>query len=342
MVGGGRRRFAFFLGGVQLAVDTTLVSALKGDGEPSRGAADRDGVALAEARRTKERTCSELVGPGSRARLVVLALEVGGRWSEEAKIFVRLLARARARNRDSSVEVAVVRDHCGMETSGERFHPRNVGFEVARYPSDGASRSSRVRKPWKAEASLFPSGNSPSARPHKVVRGVCASCSETSFLSRGGGDRSCGASRPHEGGVRRGPTQISKSASRGAETHLRQFIRWDRWRSKSADCGNMWRVGRDQCCSRTSSMCPRQQGLGLYRPYRHSCWESSFTWLEDRQTDLQEALISGDTSRVLELASKMTEGAEHLREITSVPEFHGDSGKLHALSHCFQDRVGVW
>ena len=176
-----------------MAVDTTLVSALKGDGEPSRGAADRDGVALAEARRTKERTCPEVVGPGSRARLVVLALEVGGRWSEEAKIFVRLLARARARNRDSSVEVAVVRDHCGMETSGERFHPRNVGFEVARYPSDGASRSSRVRKPWKAEASLFPSGNSPSARPHKVVRGVCASCSETSFLSRGGGDRSCRA-----------------------------------------------------------------------------------------------------------------------------------------------------
>ena len=33
-------------GGVQLAVDTTLVSALKGDGVPRRGAADRDGVAL--------------------------------------------------------------------------------------------------------------------------------------------------------------------------------------------------------------------------------------------------------------------------------------------------------
>ena len=50
-------------GGVQLAVDTTLVSALKGDGVPRRGAADRDGVALAEARRTKERTYPELVGP---------------------------------------------------------------------------------------------------------------------------------------------------------------------------------------------------------------------------------------------------------------------------------------
>ena len=56
-------------GGVQLAVDATLVSALRGDGNPRRGAATRDGVALTEARRAKERTYPELVGPGSRARL---------------------------------------------------------------------------------------------------------------------------------------------------------------------------------------------------------------------------------------------------------------------------------
>ena len=43
-------------GGVQLAIDTTLVSAVKGDGSPQRGAADRDGVALANARRRKMRT----------------------------------------------------------------------------------------------------------------------------------------------------------------------------------------------------------------------------------------------------------------------------------------------
>ena len=49
-------------GGAQLAVDTTLVSALKGDGEPRRGAADHDGVALAAARQTrKEHTLSDLV-----------------------------------------------------------------------------------------------------------------------------------------------------------------------------------------------------------------------------------------------------------------------------------------
>ena len=59
-------------GGVQVAIDTTLVSALRGDGNPGRGASTRDGVTLSEARRAKERVCPELVGPGARARLVRL------------------------------------------------------------------------------------------------------------------------------------------------------------------------------------------------------------------------------------------------------------------------------
>ena len=65
-------------GGSQLAVDTTLVCALHGDGTPHAGAADTDGVVLSRARRRKERTYPELVGPGCRSRLVVLAVE-GGR-----------------------------------------------------------------------------------------------------------------------------------------------------------------------------------------------------------------------------------------------------------------------
>ena len=52
-------------GGAQLAVDTTLVSALHCDGSARRGAAERDGVALDEARRRKERTYPELVQPKS-------------------------------------------------------------------------------------------------------------------------------------------------------------------------------------------------------------------------------------------------------------------------------------
>ena len=65
-------------GGSQLAVDTTLVCALRSDGTPHRGAAEADGVVLSRARQRKEQRHPELVGPGSRARLVVLAVEVGG------------------------------------------------------------------------------------------------------------------------------------------------------------------------------------------------------------------------------------------------------------------------
>ena len=76
-------------GGAQLAVDTTVVSLLHCDGSPHRGAADVDGAVLAAARRRKERTCPELVRPGRRARLVVLAGDVAGRWSEETVSFIR-------------------------------------------------------------------------------------------------------------------------------------------------------------------------------------------------------------------------------------------------------------
>ena len=68
-------------GGCQLAVDTTLVCAMHCDGTPKHGAPNIDGVVLEAARRRKERRYPELVGPRSRARLVVLAVEVGGRWS---------------------------------------------------------------------------------------------------------------------------------------------------------------------------------------------------------------------------------------------------------------------
>ena len=78
-------------GGAQLAVDTTLVSAHHCDGTAKPGAAH-----IVVARRRKERTHPELVGPRSRAKLVVLAGEVGGRWSEETLSFLRLLAAARA------------------------------------------------------------------------------------------------------------------------------------------------------------------------------------------------------------------------------------------------------
>ena len=57
-----------------------------------------DGAALAAARRRKEKTYPELTGQFGRARLVVLAGEVGGRWSDETQAFFRQLAKARARS----------------------------------------------------------------------------------------------------------------------------------------------------------------------------------------------------------------------------------------------------
>ena len=85
-------------GGVQLAVDTTVVSALHANGDARRNAARRDGMALEAARRRKERMYPELTARGGRARLVVLGVEVGGRWSTETRSFLSQLAHGRARS----------------------------------------------------------------------------------------------------------------------------------------------------------------------------------------------------------------------------------------------------
>ena len=63
---------------------------------PRRDSGRTAGAALRVAERAKARTYPELAR-GRRCRLVVLGLEVGGRWSPQAAEFVRLLARSRAR-----------------------------------------------------------------------------------------------------------------------------------------------------------------------------------------------------------------------------------------------------
>ena len=89
--------------GEALCCDATLVSPLRRDGH----LADRrvldglgedltdggDGFILERARRRKEARYPELGRHGT--RLVVLASEVGGRFSKEAQAFVRRLARLR-------------------------------------------------------------------------------------------------------------------------------------------------------------------------------------------------------------------------------------------------------
>ena len=54
------------------------------------------GAALRDARRRKEQTYPELLR-SRRCKLVVLGLEVGGRWSQEATSFIKLLAQHKAR-----------------------------------------------------------------------------------------------------------------------------------------------------------------------------------------------------------------------------------------------------
>ena len=81
--------------GVPLGCDATLVSPLHADGSCWRRADVEDGVAIRRGERDKEVTYPELVG-SSDLRLVVLACEVGGRWSASCVDVIRGLARHRA------------------------------------------------------------------------------------------------------------------------------------------------------------------------------------------------------------------------------------------------------
>ena len=54
-------------------------------------------LSLIRARNTKENRYPELSGQRGRARLVVLGIEVGGRWSEESWKLIRTLSKYRSR-----------------------------------------------------------------------------------------------------------------------------------------------------------------------------------------------------------------------------------------------------
>ena len=84
-------------------------------------------VALAAAKWKKEKTCHELTGKMCRARLVVLAAEVGSRWLAETARFLVVQsqggdsARAPPNPRGGSM-VATVERHVGLLCS-EGFRP---------------------------------------------------------------------------------------------------------------------------------------------------------------------------------------------------------------------------
>ena len=83
--------------GAKLAADTTLVCPLTRESRARPRSETKNGAVLEQARRRKERRYPELVGAEGRARLVVLAGEVGGRFSAETAHFLRSLASAKVR-----------------------------------------------------------------------------------------------------------------------------------------------------------------------------------------------------------------------------------------------------
>ena len=80
-------------GGARLAVDVTLRSLLPKDCLPRPRADREDGAALTDARLDKEDTYPELLAARG-CRLVVVAVDTGGRWSDEAVQFFRMMAPA--------------------------------------------------------------------------------------------------------------------------------------------------------------------------------------------------------------------------------------------------------
>ena len=83
--------------GAQIAVDVTIRSSLSATGEV-QGRADAENEHICTvAKRDKESKYPELIS-GGRCRLMVFALEVGGRFSGEAVDFIDQLAWARSRS----------------------------------------------------------------------------------------------------------------------------------------------------------------------------------------------------------------------------------------------------
>ena len=81
--------------GAQLAIDATLVSPLKRNGQARPRAHWQDGAVLQDAKKDKATTYPELLH-SRRCRLVTAGMEIGGRWEEDAYDLLVNLARAKA------------------------------------------------------------------------------------------------------------------------------------------------------------------------------------------------------------------------------------------------------
>ena len=89
-------------GGKTIIGDATLRSPLSGLGAPHPGAASTDGSTFANARRDKAAAYPELAQDGVRHKFLVLASEVGGRFSQECTDLVRQLLLHKCAGSDGS------------------------------------------------------------------------------------------------------------------------------------------------------------------------------------------------------------------------------------------------
>ena len=92
--------------GGALCCDATMVSPLTREGEPHPRAATSDGASLRHAERRKLAAYPELCVPGPQ-RLLVLGNEVGGRWNDQARDFLRTLTRLRGCRAPAAVRCSV-------------------------------------------------------------------------------------------------------------------------------------------------------------------------------------------------------------------------------------------
>ena len=85
--------------GGALCCDATLVSPLTRTGHPQPCIVTIDGAALRVAERRKHAAYPELARAGPQKLVVILGSELGGRWNEGARSFVRQVVRVRAQLR---------------------------------------------------------------------------------------------------------------------------------------------------------------------------------------------------------------------------------------------------
>jgi hypothetical protein len=121
-------------GGAEPAIDTTLVSRVIRAGQPRTHAGTCRGAAVQTARRSKERTYPELL-TARRCKLVLLAIEAGGRWSQKT-YFVCFLAKSKARQAPAILQAAirVSRSFALLSHAHHNVQPNPCGNSASRLP----------------------------------------------------------------------------------------------------------------------------------------------------------------------------------------------------------------